>query len=193
MWGVDAGVRDVRRDDRIARLAAAGSSGRGGPTFEHTQGGEGRSDPDIAPRGKKTRNISHRLRFYRLPMCSFASFELFDHDGPVGIELHCSRRSPSKLTISFTLSERTLFGQTPHAATMKVCSLDQQPLSIKIKRTGARTLRPVAIVLSGSRMRQSEHQYIFFDICSVQYTRHPTILQDASCQICQWSLEAEPL
>ena len=68
MWGVDAGGGDVRRDECIARLAAAGSSGRGGPTFEHTQGGEGRSDPDIALRGKKTRNISHRLRFYRLPM-----------------------------------------------------------------------------------------------------------------------------
>ena len=36
---------------------------------------------------------------------SLPSFELFDHDGPVGIELHCSRRSPSKLTISFNLSE----------------------------------------------------------------------------------------
>ena len=69
MWGVDAGVRDVRRDECIARLAAAGSSGRGGPTFEHTQGGEGRSDPDIALRGKKTRNIWDILRFYRLPMC----------------------------------------------------------------------------------------------------------------------------
>ena len=68
MWGVDAGGRDVRRDECIARLVAAGSSGQGGPTFEHTQGGEGRSDPDIAPRGKKTRNISHRLRFYRLPV-----------------------------------------------------------------------------------------------------------------------------
>ena len=68
MWGVDAGVRDVRRDECIARLAAAGSSGRGGPTFEHTQGGEGRSDPDIALRGKKTRNIWDILRFYRLPM-----------------------------------------------------------------------------------------------------------------------------
>jgi hypothetical protein len=102
--------------------------------------------------------VPARLRAFRgarRHLDSFASFELFDHDGPVGIELHCSRRSPSKLTISFTLSERTLLGQTPHAATMKVCSLDQQPLSIKIKRTGARTLRPVAIVLSGSRMRQS--------------------------------------
>ena len=75
MWGVDAGVRDVRRDERVARLAAAGSSGRGGPTFEHTQGGEGRSDPDIALRGKKTRNIWDILRFYRLPMCD-ESFEL---------------------------------------------------------------------------------------------------------------------
>ena len=69
MWGVDAGGGDVRRDECIARLAAAGSSGRGGPTFEHTQGGEGRSDPDIALRGKKTRNIWDILRFYRLPMC----------------------------------------------------------------------------------------------------------------------------
>ena len=68
LWGVDAGVRGMIVL-AIARLAAAGSSGRGGPTFEHTQGGEGRSDRDphtahCALRGKKKRNISHRLRFY---------------------------------------------------------------------------------------------------------------------------------
>ena len=55
-------------------------------------------------------------------------------------DLRCSRRSPSKLTVSLNLSERILLGQTPHAATLKVYSLDQQPLSIKIKRSGARTL-----------------------------------------------------
>ena len=87
--------------------------------------------------------VPARLRAFRgarRHLGSFASFELFDHDGPVGIDLRCSCRSPSKLTVSFNLSERILLGQTPHAATLKVYSLDQQPLSIKIKRSGARTL-----------------------------------------------------
>ena len=84
-----------------------------------------------------TARLSRRAQAAR-HLGTFASFELFDDDGPVGIDLHCSRRSPSKLTVSFNLSERILLGQTPHAATMKVCSLDQQPLSIKIKSVQAR-------------------------------------------------------
>ena len=53
----------------------------------------------------------------------YASFEMFDYDGPVGIDLRCSRRSPSKMTISFNLSERILLGHTSHAATLKIYSL----------------------------------------------------------------------
>jgi hypothetical protein len=52
-------------------------------------------------------HVPARLRAFRgarRHLDSFASFELVDHDGPVGIELHCSRRSPSKLTVSFNLS-----------------------------------------------------------------------------------------
>jgi hypothetical protein len=64
-------------------------------------------------------------------------------------QLHCSRnalagpRSPSMFKADNLIQPfgTHLLGQTPHAATMKVCSLDQQPLSIKIKRTGARIAR----------------------------------------------------
>ena len=68
----------------------------------------------VCPKRMRSERLNETVSFYA-PFCafrgarrhlgSFASFELFDHDGPVGIELHCSRRSPSKLTISFNLSE----------------------------------------------------------------------------------------
>ena len=72
--------------------------------------------------------VPARLRAFRgarRHLGSFASFELFDHDGPVGIDLRCSRRSPSKLTVSFNLSEPIFSKQVPYVVTLQLCRFDR--------------------------------------------------------------------